>query len=86
MAFLKFILVIFIIGLVAVCWIAYKFFKSVSDATKGVNRRNAQRQTRMQSGTYGNQEGVVDQRNPEQVARKIIPSDEGEYVDFEEEK
>jgi hypothetical protein len=29
---------------------------------------------------------VIDRRDPSQVNKKIIPKDEGEYVDFEEEK
>lgn len=29
---------------------------------------------------------IIDNRDPEQARRKIIPHDEGEYVDFEEEK
>lgn len=86
MAFLKFLLIIFIIGFVAAIYIAVKFFKSVSNATKQFRDTAGRRQRHMQSGTYGNQEGVVDHRNPTQAGHKIIPGDEGEYVDFEEEK
>ena len=33
---------------------------------------------------YDDRETVYDQRAPQQAQQKIIPRDEGEYVDFEE--
>jgi uncharacterized protein HemY len=45
-------------------------------------RFKQQKQTRQQS-VDGNI--VIDHRDPQQANKKIIPKDEGEYVDFEEE-
>ena len=45
-------------------------------------RFKPQKQTRQQS-VDGNI--VIDHRDPQQANKKIIPKDEGEYVDFEEE-
>lgn len=45
-------------------------------------RFKQQKETRQQS-VDGNV--VIDRRDPRDVNKKIIPKDEGEYIDFEEE-
>jgi len=55
------------------------------DYFKGRNRQNQQQDTRR---TMRTAQGVtiIDQRDPDVADRKIFEHDEGEYVDFKEEK
>lgn len=86
MVILKFIFFIFLIGFVAVIWMGWKFFRRIHATTKKFRQHMGYDAAANRPRTYGNQEGVVDQRNPNKANRKIIPRDEGEYVDFKEEK
>ena len=70
-AFLKFILLIFFLFLVAIIWIAYSFFRQI--------RRSARR-FRPEEHQDGNT--IIDNRTTEQRNKKVISDDEGEYVDF----
>ncbi|MCI1282690.1 MAG: DUF4834 family protein [Prevotella sp.] len=86
MAFLKFILLLFVAGLIALIFIAYSFYKRIHDTAKEFHKQMNGQQRQPQNRTYGEQEGVVDPRDPDKANQKIIPKDEGEYVDYEEEK
>ena len=54
--------------------------KSTADQMK--SQLNGQYGRRTDS--FDDRETVYDRRSPQQAGQKIIPSDEGEYVDFEE--
>ena len=49
-------------------------------------RQSTQRQERGRTYRADNGETIVDYRNPQEAGRKIFTKDEGEYVDYEEEK
>ena len=86
MFFLKALGFIFLLGLVVIVWILFAFFKRVNDAANQFGQGRNRRQNTRQRHTYGSQEGVVGQRNAANNKPKIIPKDEGEYIDFTEEK
>ncbi|MBQ8046937.1 MAG: DUF4834 family protein [Prevotella sp.] len=46
-------------------------------------RSQFENEYQQRSQTYANSEGVVDPNGRERSQKKIIPSDEGEYVDYE---
>lgn len=75
-AFLKFILLIFFLFLVAIIWIAYSFFRQI--------RRSARRfrPEEHQDGSHVNGNTIIDNRTTEQRNKKVISDDEGEYIDF----
>lgn len=85
MIVLKIIFIIFVAGFLFALSLGWSFLKRVNEVKKQMNRQNKDFQHQQQSRTYGNQEGVVDQRNPEKANQKIFPKDEGEYVDYTEE-
>ena len=64
--------IIFLIGAFFLSFVARNFTK----------RFKQQKENRQQS-VNGNV--VIDRRDPQQANKKIIPKDEGEYIDFEEE-
>ena len=64
--------IIFLIGAFFLVFVARNFTK----------RFKQQKENRQQS-VNGNV--VIDRRDPQQANKKIIPKDEGEYIDFEEE-
>lgn len=84
MFIIKFILLVFLIGFVVVLmtvvmtWLKLRgtinqFRQQMNGGSDGGSRASA---------TSGG--GVHDERTPEQAGRKIIPKDEGEYVDYKE--
>lgn len=79
MFLLKFILFIFIVGLVAILWMALSFYWQVRKATKQFRQQKTKKSHRNADGNI-----IYDRRTPEQAKQQIIPDDEGEYVDFEE--
>ena len=79
MFLLKFILFIFIVGLVAILWMALSFYWKIRKATKNFRQQTTKKSHRNADGNV-----IYDRRTPEQAKQQIIPDDEGEYVDFEE--
>lgn len=80
MILFKFLAFIFIVGLVAVIVTVIGFgvrVRSMIDQLRGggANRGTTHTTTR-------NNDGVIDQRDPEVSERKIFSKDEGEYVDY----
>ena len=73
-----FILVILFIGLILVLTV----FNKVRDAFRQLKGQTP----KQDNNTHINGNVVIDRRDPSQVNKKIIPKDEGEYVDFEDEK
>lgn len=87
MAFFKFITVFIIIVIVAIAVSFFWLFRKVNKITStftGGNKRTRSQQRNSGNRTYGNKEGVIDARTPEQANRKIFKDNEGEYVDFTE--
>lgn len=78
MVILKFILFLFIAMFILALVIAYSFINKVRETT----RRFQERQNRTKTTVGGNV--IYDRRTPVQSQKRIIPDDEGEYVDYEE--
>ena len=85
MFIIKFILFLFLFGIIAVVatvvrvwWSVRKMQDKIRRGTEGMNQQTTGRTT---------SEGdiLTDTRAPERVNRKIIDDDEGEYVDYVEE-
>ena len=83
----KLIFLIFIVGLVVVLSFVLSFIRQIRQGIDNYKRQvnGDNDHPRRQTKTYGNQEGVVDQRPSSEKQKKIFPKDEGEYVDFTEE-
>lgn len=86
---------IFLIGIVSFIYLRVKrMTKQFRNGTNGTNRRQQQSSaagsTKRRSTQYDDgvvvEEELYDERSPRQANRKIFAKDEGEYVDFEEEK
>lgn len=86
---------IFLIGIVSFIYLRVKHMtKQFRNGTNYTNRRQQQNSaagsTKRRSAEYDDgvvvEEELYDERSPRQANRKIFAKDEGEYVDFEEEK
>ena len=86
---------IFLIGIVSFIYLRVKrMTKQFRNGTNHTNRRQQQSSaagsTKRRSAQYDDgvvvEEELYDERSPRQTNRKIFAKDEGEYVDFEEEK
>lgn len=86
---------IFLIGIVSFIYLRVKrMTKQFRNGTNYTNRRQQQSSaagsTKRRSAEYDDgvvvEEELYDERSPRQANRKIFAKDEGEYVDFEEEK
>ena len=86
---------IFLIGIVSFIYLLVKrMTKQFRNGTNHTNRRQQQSSaagsTKRRSAEYDDgvvvEEELYDERSPRQANRKIFAKDEGEYVDFEEEK
>lgn len=86
---------IFLIGIVSFIYLRVKrMTKQFHNGTNHTNRRQQQNSaagsTKRRSAEYDDgvvvEEELYDERSPRQANRKIFAKDEGEYVDFEEEK
>ena len=85
----------FLIGIVSFIYLRVKrMTKQFRNGTNHTNRRQQQTSaagsTKRRSAEYDDgvvvEEELYDERSPRQANRKIFAKDEGEYVDFEEEK
>lgn len=86
---------IFLIGIVSFIYLRVKrMTKQFRNGTNHTNRRQQQTSaagsTKRRSAEYDDgvivEEELYDERSPRQANRKIFAKDDGEYVDFEEEK
>lgn len=86
---------IFLIGIVSFIYLRVKrMTKQFRNGTNHTNRRQQQTSaagsTKRRSAEYDDgvivEEELYDERSPRQANRKIFAKNEGEYVDFEEEK
>lgn len=90
-ALLNFIFIILLGIFIVVGVVAYKIYRtfhSVKKQFKGFRGQdNGNGQDRQQyRQTSGDDEIIIDQRTPDEMNRKIFSKNEGEYVDYEEEK
>lgn len=89
-AFVQFVLlalfVLIIIGALAI-FSLFRSFHDMAERAKDFFHGNGQAYNggNKRSGTSGD-EVVIDKRTPDKAKRKIFADNEGEYVDFEEEK
>lgn len=79
MAILKFFFFLFLFAVFAILF-AVLFFAAKA---RQIIHRFKQQATSQHQQTEG--DVVIDQRDPNKANRKIIPKDEGEYIDFTEE-
>ena len=88
---------IFLIGIGIVSFIYLRVKRMTKQFRNGTNHTNRRQQqnsaagsTKRRSAEYDDgvvvEEELYDERSPRQANRKIFAKDEGEYVDFEEEK
>lgn len=86
---------IFLIGIISFIYLRVKrMTKQFRNGSNHTNRRpqqsSAAGSTKRRSAEYDDgvvvEEELYDERSPRQANRKIFAKDEGEYVDFEEEK
>ncbi len=90
-ALLNFLFIILLGIFIVVGVVAYKIYRtfhSVKKQFKGFRGQdNGNGQDRQQyRQTSGDDEIIIDQRTPDEMNRKIFSKNEGEYVDYEEEK
>lgn len=79
------LVVLFFIGITA--WRIYDSFRNLSDRLRGNNPGKGNYSSQRSAyGTTQNEEIIIDQRDRSQTGRKIFNDNEGEYVDYEEEK
>lgn len=93
MFIIKFLLFIFLFIVVSVAItmgkVAWHIWKMHRQIKKQYSQAGASGRYQPQGTTYTqNADGeiITDTRDPQKANRKIIPDDEGEYVDFEEVK
>lgn len=89
-ALLNLLFLIFLAGIFFVGIVAYRIYRSVKDAAQQFrNFGNTSGNTA--SGTaggrrYGGDDTIIDRRDSDRAKRRIFSDNEGEYVDFEEER
>ena len=79
MIILKFLIFLFIFGLVAIAIFLLSVWQQVKSGYRRFREQGSQQQQHVDENV------VIDRRSPEDASKKIIPKDEGEYVDFSEE-
>ena len=89
---------VFLIGIISFLYLRVKRMTKQFRNGTNANRNNTRRQqqnatsgsTKRRSAEYDDgvvvEEELYDERSPRQANRKIFAKDEGEYVEFEEEK
>lgn len=88
---------VFLIGIISFIYLRVKRMTKQFHNGTNTNRTNNRQQqssatgsTKRRSAEYDDgvvvEEELYDERSPHQANRKIFAKDEGEYVDFEEEK
>ena len=79
MIILKFLLFLFIFGVVAIAIFLLSVWQQVKSGYRHFREQGSQQQTHVDGNV------VIDRRSPEDASKKIIPKDEGEYVEYTEE-
>ena len=96
MFILKSLLIVFIVGILAAAAIIYYAFSSLqsimrrfrdnAEADSAMGRNNNSDETRSHSTRTDNGDTIIDRRSRQEAEQKIFKREEGEYVDYEEEK
>ncbi len=84
MAFLQFLFIIILAMLLMGGIFAYRIFRQVRSATRRFRRPFEEQADASRRTTFADGSSITDTRTPEQASQKIIPRDEGEYVDYQE--
>ncbi|MBS5876377.1 MAG: DUF4834 family protein [Prevotella sp.] len=90
-ALLNFLFIILLGIFIVVGVVAYKIYRTFHSVKKqfkgfrGQDNGNGQGRQQYQQ-TSGDDEIIIDRRTPDEMNRKIFSKNEGEYVDYEEEK
>lgn len=79
MIILKFLFFLLIFGIIAIAIFLLSVWQQVKSGYHRFREQGSQQQTNVDGNV------VIDRRSPEDASKKIIPKDEGEYVDFSEE-
>jgi hypothetical protein len=79
MIILKFLFFLLIFGIIAIAIFLLSVWRQVKSGYRRFREQGSQQQTNVDGNV------VIDRRSPEDASKKIIPKDEGEYVDFSEE-
>ena len=83
------VIITVVMGVVRILWSVRKMR---NDLRKGAEEMGRQTSSRSSSGrtssghSTSTGDTITDTRDPQRASRKIIDDDEGEYVDFEEER
>lgn len=92
MALINFLLLLFIFGFLLIVFIVFRLIWSFRSAAKRFAKQAEEAQKEAQNSYRGRTHTtqtdgttVIDNREPERAKKKIIPHDEGDYVDFTEE-
>lgn len=82
MFLLRFLFYIVLFGLIAVLFV----FLFLASAVRKLRNRGQQqpRSNQPRQATQADGNVVIDRRPTEDIGKKIIPKDEGEYVDYED--
>ena len=91
--FIFFIILFFIIGVAIVCFVLFQHVKRFLGFGRSRNyhtyyyggRTGAYQGTDGRQNADNSEPTIIDQRPQRETDKKIIPEDEGEYVEFEEE-
>jgi len=90
LALFKFIfIVLFCVFIIAgiVAFSLLRSFRNLSDRFKGFRGTSNRQDAGSRRHSAGSQEDtIIDRRSPEEMKKKIFSKNEGEYVDFEEDK
>ncbi|MBP5570988.1 MAG: DUF4834 family protein [Prevotella sp.] len=81
MFILKFLLILLIAFIVTIGAFVWRVFRGFNNARKHFQDMGQQDR---QPGNNSKNPSIIDQRTPEEANRKIIPDNEGEYVDYED--
>lgn len=82
----KFILLLFIALFLFILIFAFRILNYFRNGMNQFNKQNGNNEGRHgRNSSYGDDEKVIDTRNPEDANKKIFTKDEGEYVDYTEE-
>ena len=86
--FLSFIFYLFLSALIFIGLMIFILYRRVKNVTNMFNKQPHSTQQQERQRTYRSDSGetVVDYRNTQETDRKIFRKEEGEYVDYEEEK
>ena len=96
MFILKSLLIVFIVGILAAAAIIYYAFSSLQNIMRrfrdnagvdsAMGRNNNSDEIRSRSTRTDNGDTIIDRRSRQEAEQKIFKREEGEYVDYEEEK